>query len=83
MKILSMRLRVKGIWLLLMSKKDLQKGFKWRKMAEESQPEVNQLLQQSRADLDSAAELKHLRPLSGVATSNFNGLGYSASYSTA
>lgn len=28
LKILSMRLRVKGIWLLLMSKEELQKGFK-------------------------------------------------------
>lgn len=40
-------------------------GERWE---EESQPEVKELLQQSRADLDSAAELKHLRPLSGAAT---------------
>lgn len=77
-----------------MSKEELQKGFKYGRITTaltkcgerwegESQPEVNELLPQSRADLDSAAELKHLRPLSGAATSNFNGLYYYASCSTA
>lgn len=89
-----MKLRIKGIWIFLISKKEVWKGFKhgniknaltpklWRKdWAGRPQSEAEKLLQESRIDPDGAAELKHLQPLSSGAAS-FS-MDYYASFSTA
>lgn len=89
-----MKLRIKGIWILLIIKKEVWKGFKhgsiknaltpkvWRKdWAGRPQSEAERLLQESGIDLDRAAELKHLQPLSSGAAS-FS-MDYYASFSTA
>ena len=83
---LYMKLRIKGIWIFLISKKEVSKGFKhgniktaltpklWRKdWAGRPQSEAERLLQKSRIDLDRAADLTHLNH-SVVGSLIFSGL---------
>lgn len=89
-----MKLRIKEIWILLIIKKEVWKSFKhgsiknaltpkvWRKdWVGRPQSEAERLLQESRIDLDRAAELNHLQSFS-IGAASFS-MDYYARSSTA